>query len=193
MPEWYQPLEEAAVDRDEYPYHAITQRPAAMYHSWGSMNAWLRQIHTSNPMFVPGEICEEAGLKDGDWAWIVSPHGRIRVPVKRMDAVNSKTLWTWNAIGKRGGAWSLDRESPEVMKGFLVNHLINELLPPKGDGMRWSNSDPVTGQAAWYDLRVRIEKAEAPPFEASEPRLEPTWYRTGDTPDELRYGQEWDK
>ena len=41
-----------------------------------------------------------------------------------------------------------------------MNHLIHELLPPKGDGMRWSNSDPITGQAAWYDLRVRIEKAE---------------------------------
>ena len=25
--------------------------------------------------------------------------------------------------------------------------------------MRYANSDPVTGQAAWYDLRVRIEKA----------------------------------
>ena len=34
-------------------------------------------------------------------------------------------------------------------------------MPPKGDGLRWANSDPVTGQAAWYDLRVRIEKASA--------------------------------
>jgi hypothetical protein len=25
--------------------------------------------------------------------------------------------------------------------------------------MRFSNSDPVTGQAAWYDVRVRIRKA----------------------------------
>jgi hypothetical protein len=24
-----------------------------------------------------------------------------------------------------------------------------------------SNSDPITGQAAWYDVRVRIRKAEA--------------------------------
>jgi len=24
--------------------------------------------------------------------------------------------------------------------------------------MRWSNSDPVTGQAAWFDLRVRVER-----------------------------------
>ena len=28
--------------------------------------------------------------------------------------------------------------------------------------MRYSNSDPVTGQAAWFDLRVRVEKCAAP-------------------------------
>jgi len=44
------------------------------------------------------------------------------------------------------------------VKGFLLNHLISELLPEKGDGMRWSNSDPVTGQAAWFDLRVKVER-----------------------------------
>ena len=44
-----------------------------------------------------------------------------------------------------------------------MNHLINELLPPKGDGMRWSNSDPITGQAAWYDLaRAHREGGTAP-------------------------------
>jgi hypothetical protein len=78
-----------------------------------------------------------------------------------MDAQNGDTVWTWNAIGKRRGAWALDKDAPEATKGFLLNHLINELLPPKGDGLRWANSDPVTGQAAWYDLRVRIEKAPA--------------------------------
>jgi hypothetical protein len=67
------------------------------------------------------------------------------------------------------------------------------LLPPKGDGMRWSNSDPVTGQAAWFDLRVRIEKADGPPGDLAHPQFEPTWYRTGDVPEELRYGQEWGK
>ena len=29
----------------DFPLHAITQRPMPMYHSWGSQNAWLRQIH----------------------------------------------------------------------------------------------------------------------------------------------------
>jgi hypothetical protein len=37
--------------------------------------------------------------------------------------------------------------------------LISELLPEREGGYRFSNSDPVTGQAAWYDLRVRLEKA----------------------------------
>jgi anaerobic selenocysteine-containing dehydrogenase len=193
LPIWYRPFEEAAVDRKEFPYHAITQRPAAMYHSWGSMNAWLRQIHTRNPLFVPGPICDEHGLRDGDWVWLTSNHGRIKVEIQRMEAVNSSTIWTWNAIGKRGGAWSLDPKSPEAERGFLMNHLINELLPPKGDGMRWSNSDPITGQAAWYDLRVRIEKAEAgvesQPHFAAVARLR----RGEDIPTELRYGQEWAK
>ncbi|AMS41988.1 MULTISPECIES: molybdopterin oxidoreductase family protein [Aminobacter] len=191
LPMWYRPFEEAAVSREDYPYHAITQRPAAMYHSWGSMNAWLRQIHTRNPLYVPGPICDEIGLVDGDWVWVISHHGRIKVEVARMEAVNSSTIWTWNAIGKRAGAWALDKDAPEAKKGFLMNHLIHELLPPKGDGMRWSNSDPVTGQAAWYDLRVRIEKAE--PAEVSEPHLAAVAQPGGARPhaDELRYGQEW--
>lgn len=191
LPLWYRPFEEDAEGADAYPFHAITQRPAAMYHSWGSMNAWLRQIHTSNVLYVPGRICDEMGLKDGDWIWLISAHSRIKVEMARSDAVNPHTLWTWNAIGKRKGAWGLSNEAPEVRKGFLINHLINELLPPKGDGLRWTNSDPVTGQAAWYDLRVRIEKAE--PDVESEPRFEATRPVPGTDggPPVLRYGQEW--
>ena len=189
LPNWYRPLEEDAVDRDAFPYHAITQRPMAMYHSWGSMNAWLRQIHTRNPLYVPGEICDREGLTDGDWALVSSAHGRIKVQIARSDAVNPATMWTWNAIGKRGGAWALKPEAPEATKGFLLNHLIHELLPPKGDGLRWSNSDPVTGQAAWYDLRVRIEKAA--PGDFSEPHF-PDIATRGEVPEELRYGEEWE-
>ena len=193
LPHWYAPLEEAGVDPADFPYHAITQRPMAMYHSWGSMNAWLRQIHTRNVLYVPGAICDEFGLVTGDWAWVTSHHGRIKVQVARTDAVNRDTMWTWNAIGKRKRSWALDGDAPESNKGFLLNHLIHELLPPKADGMRWSNSDPVTGQAAWYDLRVRIEKAE--PDTQARPEFPPVARTagTGPTPTELRYGQEWDQ
>jgi len=161
LPIWYAPLSDTPGD-ESYPVHALTQRPMAMYHSWGSQNAWLRQIHGHNPLYVPTKIWEANGFADGDWARVTSPHASITVPVAHMAALNENTVWTWNAIGKRKGAWALDPKAPEATKGFLLNHLIPELLPARGDGHRWANSDPITGQAAWFDLRVRIEKCAAP-------------------------------
>ena len=193
LPSWYAPFEGSAVDEKAFPLHALTQRPMAMYHSWGSQNAWLRQIHGHNPMFVSQALAAEHDLADGDWIWVTSHHGRIRVPVAVMAGVNDHTIWTWNAIGKRKGAWQLDPDAPEAKKGFLLNHLIHELLPAKGDGMRWSNSDPITGQAAWFDLRVRIEKAAVDEPAESWPQFDTLPRMNGqDAPDAtLRYGLEW--
>ncbi|MGC6518459.1 MAG: molybdopterin oxidoreductase family protein [Candidatus Puniceispirillaceae bacterium] len=195
LPSWYPPFEGSAVDEEAFPLHALTQRPMAMYHSWGSQNAWLRQIHGHNPMFVSQALAAEHDLSDGDWIWVTSHHGRIRVPVAVMAGVNDRTIWTWNAIGKRKGAWQLDEDAPEAKKGFLLNHLIHELLPPKGDGMRWSNSDPITGQAAWFDLRVKIEKAAADEPAESWPQFDtlPRMNGRGAAPGVVRYGIEWTK
>ena len=159
LPCWHATETEADSD---FSVHALTQRPMAMYHSWGTQNAWLRQIHGANPLYIQTRLWDAHGFSDGDWARVTSPHGGITVPVAHMAALNENTVWTWNAIGKRKGAWALDKDAPEATKGFLLNHLIHELLPPKGDGLRWSNSDPVTGQAAWFDLKVKIEKVPAP-------------------------------
>ncbi|UWR83752.1 molybdopterin oxidoreductase family protein [Phaeobacter inhibens] len=159
LPIWYETDQQG---NEGFTVNALTQRPMAMYHSWGTQNAWLRQIHGRNPLYVPTKLMRENGLSDGDWAKVTSPHGEITVPVMEMAALNENTVWTWNAIGKRKGAWALEENAPEATKGFLLNHLIHELLPPKGDGLRWANSDPITGQAAWFDLKVKIEKAAAP-------------------------------
>ena len=160
LPIWYDPApDNRAAD---YPITALTQRPMAMYHSWGTQNAWLRQLHGHNPLYLPTKLMRDHNLADGDWARVTSPHGSITVPVAEMAALNDNTVWTWNAIGKRKGAWALSEDAPEATRGFLLNHLIHELLPPKGDGLRWANSDPITGQAAWFDLKVKLEKTAAP-------------------------------
>ena len=162
LPMWYPPFEEEASGQAAFPLHAVTQRPMAMYHSWGSQNAWLRQIHGHNPLFLSRALGEELGLADGDWVRIASRHGEVRAPVKLMEGVNRHTVWTWNAVAKRAGAWNLDERAPEATRAFLLNHLIDDLLPPGAGGYRYAAADPVTGQAAWYDLRVRIEKTAAP-------------------------------
>jgi anaerobic selenocysteine-containing dehydrogenase len=185
LPIWYAPFEGTMIDEDEFPIHALTQRPMAMYHSWGTQNAWLRQIHGHNPLYLPTKLWEQHDFREGDWARVTSHHGEITVPVAHMAGLNDNTVWTWNAIGKRKGAWALKENAPEATKGFLLNHLIRELLPAKGDGLRWANSDPITGQAAWFDLKVRIEKT-APPKE-SQPPFDPIKSPVGQGPQDIAW------
>jgi hypothetical protein len=68
-----------------YPLNAVTQRPMAMYHSWDSQNAWLRQIHTHNYLHVNTQTALAAGIADGAWMWVESPWGKVRchVPPQR--------------------------------------------------------------------------------------------------------------
>ena len=143
-------------------------------------------LHGHNPLYLPTKLMRENDLVDGDWAKVTSPHGEITVPVLEMAALNENTIWTWNAIGKRKGTWALDEDAPESTKGFLLNHLIHELLPPKGDGLRWANSDPITGQAAWFDLKVRVEKATPSPEEA-QPVMPPIKSPVGTGPKTLSW------
>jgi sulfite dehydrogenase (quinone) subunit SoeA len=166
LPMWYPPYGDAAGA--DYPLHALTQRPMDMYHSWGSQNAWLRQIRGRNYLYVPTKVWNEHGFAEGDYARVTSPDGQITVPVAHMAALNEHTVWTWNAIGKRKGAWALDDAAPEANEGFLLNHLISERLPGAA-GL--SNSDPITGQAAWFDLRVRLQNVG--PQGQSEPAFAP--------------------
>ncbi|WP_209509678.1 molybdopterin oxidoreductase family protein [Ruegeria sp. HKCCE4150] len=184
MPIWY---ETDQTGNEGFTVNALTQRPMAMYHSWGTQNAWLRQLHGRNPLYVPTKLMREHGLQDGDWAKVTSPHGEITVPVMEMAALNDNTVWTWNAIGKRKGAWALQEDAPEATKGFLLNHLIHELLPAKGDGLRWANSDPITGQAAWFDLKVKLEKAAPPSDAESQPEFAPIKSPVGQGPKDLAW------
>jgi sulfite dehydrogenase (quinone) subunit SoeA len=158
LPIWYPPLEQAMHDTSGFPLSAITQRPMEHYHSWGSQNAWLRQIKGANKLYMHHATAQKLGLAQDDWVWVESRNGRVKGQLTLMDGVNGDTVWTWNAIGKRAGAWNLAPDSPEATRGFLLNHVISEWLPRQEAQGREANADPVTGQAAWYDLRVRVRK-----------------------------------
>ncbi len=172
LPFYYAPLEVQATDTVRYPLAAITQRPMAMYHSWDSQNAWLRQIHTHNYLFINVKTASALGVADDDWVWVESPHGQVRCMCRLSEAVEPGTVWTWNAIGKAQGAWHLAPDANESQRGFLLNHVISEELPG-ADGRRMSNSDPVTGQAGWYDVRVRVRKAGADEPAETSPQFAP--------------------
>ncbi|WP_455207765.1 molybdopterin oxidoreductase family protein [Kaarinaea lacus] len=173
LPFYSEPLEGQLSDKQKYPLNAITQRPMAMYHSWDSQNAWLRQIHAHNYLYVNPKVGKAGGFNDGDWIWVESMHGKVRCMCRFSEAVEPGTVWTWNAIGKASGAWNLTPNANESQKGFLLNHLISEELPANKDGEHLSNSDPVTGQAGWYDVRVRVYKAAAGEEPVTSPQFTP--------------------
>ncbi|MBY8607602.1 molybdopterin-dependent oxidoreductase [Burkholderia arboris] len=162
LPFWHRSLESGLTDANRYPLAAITQRPMAMYHSWDSQNAWLRQIHGENHLFVNPVTAAAQQIDDGAWIYVESPWGKVRCRARYSEAVEPGTVWTWNAIGKASGAWNLGPDAGESQRGFLLNHVITDELPDAArGGARMSNSDPVTGQAGWYDVQVRIYPAEA--------------------------------
>ncbi|MBJ9918384.1 molybdopterin-dependent oxidoreductase [Burkholderia cenocepacia] len=162
LPFWHPSLESGLTDANRYPLAAITQRPMAMYHSWDSQNAWLRQIHGENHLFVNPVTAAAQQIDDGAWIYVESPWGKVRCRARYSEAVEPGTVWTWNAIGKAAGAWNLGPHAGESQRGFLLNHVITDELPDAArGGARLSNSDPVTGQAGWYDVQVRIYPAEA--------------------------------
>ncbi|MFC0676626.1 molybdopterin oxidoreductase family protein [Lysobacter korlensis] len=185
LPIWYEPFEGAQIEDlpTRFPLSAITQRPMFMYHAWHAQNAWLRQIAARNWMYLHPDTGARFGIADEDWITVRSHIGAITVQAKFASNVQPDTIWTWNAIGKRRGAWRLEKNAPEGREGFLLNHLISDITP-RGD---YANADPVTGQAAWFDLRVHIERAEAPAAAASQPQFAPLELGTaGERP--LRYG-----
>ena len=153
-----------------------------------SASAWLRQITNANKLHLHRNLAARHDLADDDWVWIENGRGRVKAQVKLVTGVNENVVWTWNAIGKRKGAWGLDKDSPEMNRGFLLNHIITEKLLPDKGGREYSNSDPVTGQAAWYDLRVRLKKCSAEEALSTSSLFEPVIKRFIGNPAPLEYG-----
>ena len=74
----------------------------------------------------------------------------------------------------------------------MLNHLISDLLPAPRDGAAdgLANADPITGQAAWYDLRVRVERVPAAEAGHSAPVFTTLRHPASlpQAPDIVRYG-----
>ncbi|MDA8192633.1 MAG: molybdopterin-dependent oxidoreductase [Thermaerobacter sp.] len=159
LPFWYPPFEDEVEGHNEFPLRIITQRPMTHYHSWGSLNAWLRQLLNENPLYMNPVMAAQLGLEDGQWVWIASRIGKMTGKLRYSDAVEPGTVWTWNAIAKGPGSWSLDPDAPEAKRAILINHIIPDTIPLKGPGT-FFNNDPITGQAGWYDTRVKVYPSE---------------------------------
>ena len=85
-----------------------------------------------------------------------------------------------------GGGVLLRVRGTGRLGSLVVVENLTTRLPGEGRyaSSGYANADPVTGQAAWFDLRVRIERADATALEPSFAPLP----RGEAPPDTLAYG-----
>ena len=90
LPFWYEPFEQAAVDRTAT--FRCTRSPSGRCActTWGSQNAWLRQIPAGTACTCIARTAASAGLADDDWVVVESPHGRIKAQIRLMDGVQPR-------------------------------------------------------------------------------------------------------
>ena len=129
LPFFYAPLEQQATDTQKYPLNAVTQRPMAMYHSWDSQNAWLRQIHTHNFLFVNTRTALAAASPTAAGCGSSRPGAGCAACAATARRSSPARCGPGTPSARRPGAWHLDAGAKRVAPGFLLNHLIREELP----------------------------------------------------------------
>ncbi len=171
MPFWYPPFEDITNDEDVFPLHAVTQRPMAMHRRGGSANQILRQIQSTNRLYMSRTRAEQLGISENDWVWIISRRDRIKGQVRLMDGVNDQTVWSWNVSENPDDLRNLATNGPQHDKELSLHQLIDDHLPAQSDGSRQTSADPITGQVSWHDLRVRLELIDPKEIDVSEPNV----------------------
>jgi len=134
----------------------------------------LRQIHAHNYLHVNSLTARDAGIADGDWIWVESQWGKVRCMARYSESVEPGTVWTWNAIGKAAGAWNLSPDAKRIAKKVFC---LITLSPRNCLRCRMASVTPTPirspDRQAWYDVRVRIYKAEEGEPEQTSPQFEP--------------------
>lgn len=167
LPFWYPPFEDLGVDEADFPLHAITQRSMTMDEGRSFSSDWLQGVQGDDDLYIGRQQGKELGIADEDWVWVISRRGKVKRRVRLMDGVHSRTVWTW-----RGGARSAGQSQGPPASQSSFNLLIDDRLPEQDSEHQYASADPLTGQTAWFDLRVRLEPAE--PDEEALPAPQPT-------------------
>jgi hypothetical protein len=140
LPFWYAPIEAQATDNAQFP---STPSPSADgdVSPWDSQNAWLRQIHTHNHLFVNPKVAHAAGIEDGAGCGSTA-RGKVRACSYRRRSSPAPSGRGTRSAGARGVSRRRQRKAARL----LLNHLISEELP----GRRAVDVQlhPITGQAA---------------------------------------------
>jgi anaerobic selenocysteine-containing dehydrogenase len=136
---------------NEYPYILITgsrELNFPYFHTQYHYVPWLRELEPHPPLLIHPETAREAGIAEGDWAWIETRHGRARFKATITKRIHPKVLSACHAW------WYPELPAPE--HGVFESN-VNLLVDPEGA------TDPATGTTELRGLHCRVERADGPP------------------------------
>ena len=146
LPHWEEPKK--TDDQKEYPYQLHVFRTMAMAGGRNANQPWLQQV--AGPQLfekwetwveLNPETAKSIGISDGDWVWVESMAGKIKVKVRIYKGAMPEVVNIPIGLGHRsGGRWASNL-------GENPYRLLQEDL------------DPLTGHPIQGSTRVKIYKA----------------------------------
>jgi anaerobic selenocysteine-containing dehydrogenase len=110
IPESYYSTPELAK---EYPYiFNAGLRTMVYFHTAGRNIPYLREIRPYPLAEIHPETAKKHGIKDGQWMWISSPRGRIKMVARVTDIIDPRVItaehgWWYPEIKDPGHGWDI--------------------------------------------------------------------------------------
>ncbi|MBI1953207.1 MAG: molybdopterin-dependent oxidoreductase [Candidatus Omnitrophica bacterium] len=125
----------------EYPLFLINWKEASQTHSRTQNNAFLAELKATDGLRINAKTAAKLGIRDGDWVWVESPHGKVRMKAQLTQGIHPEVVGTQHGWGH----WAMGR----IAKG-RGSH-TGFLAPTKACAL--------SGQALNKEICVRIYRA----------------------------------
>lgn len=164
-PAWVEP---ATVDgklldeldpRSEWPLTILTYKGSIQTHSRLCSNTILREIQPENWIEVNAQTGATLGFKDGDLAWVETPHGRRKGRIKLREGVLPGVITFSVGYGHWGyGATPLDIGGKRMQADKYRSAGIHLNPIMRRDPAVWQMTlmDPVGGSVTFYETRAKL-------------------------------------
>jgi anaerobic selenocysteine-containing dehydrogenase len=97
----------------KYPYiFNAGLRTMTYFHTAGRMIPWLREIRPDPMCEIHPETAKKHGIKDGQWVYIESPRGRIKMRARLFDGIDPRVIpaehgWWYPEIKTPDHGWDI--------------------------------------------------------------------------------------
>lgn len=174
-PAWNSEITPDGINLSEYPLTFFVRRHDRTYHSWSFNVPWLMATVPYTPVMLSSAdpYVQSMGIKSGDFVQFEAVNepwsGGLRTTITAIAFLDNATrpgaAWVIVSAQALPGFRGMTPDSPQV-KYSVLHNWANILYMPASRGGKLSPQtdktypimylDPITGQTAWHDSRIKI-------------------------------------